>query len=65
MTAVYVQGYCFGDSQGTISVGGAAVTNIFSWTDFETEFIVPTPHTRDCAILSWTSDSYGPVDRSS
>lgn len=60
VTEVYVQGYCFGDSIGSITIGGVAVTKINSWSDYEIEFVVPyNAKTGDLVV---TSQSYGSDD---
>lgn len=61
ITPVYIQGYCFGDTQGTggITLNGEVVpaTNIVFWTDAEIEFIPPLDSQSGDLVV--TSSSYG------
>jgi hypothetical protein len=43
VTVVYIQGYCFGDTQGTgsITLNGEPMTDIVFWTDAEIAFRPP------------------------
>ncbi len=56
---VYVQGYCFGDSMGTVTLNGVAVpeTDIKFWTDHEIKFALPSNATT--GSLAVTSQNYG------
>jgi hypothetical protein len=66
ITEVYVQGYCFGDSVGSISIGGVAVTDIKSWADDEIEFVVPwNATTGDLVVTSNSTQDYGSDDSAS
>jgi hypothetical protein len=58
-TAVYVQGYCFGDTQGTgsVTVNGEPMNNIVFWTDAVIEFILPFDVQSGNLVV--TSSSYG------
>jgi hypothetical protein len=60
ITYVYVEGYCFGDSPGSITVGGAVVTDIVFWTDYEIEFQLPGNATTGDLVV--TASSYGSDD---
>jgi hypothetical protein len=59
VTPVYIEGYCFGDSQGSgnITLNGEAMTDIVFWTDAEIEFI--PPFDAQSGDLVVTSSSYG------
>lgn len=59
VTPVYIQGYCFGDSQGngTVTLNGETMTDIVFWTDAEIEFIPPDDATSGNLVV--TSQSYG------
>lgn len=62
ITEVYIQGYCFGDTQGsgTITLNGEVINNIVEWIDAEIEFIPPFDATT--GDLKVTSSSYGSDD---
>lgn len=59
VTRVYIEGYCFGDSQGngSITLNGEVMTDIVFWTDAEIEFIPPDDATSGNLVV--TSSSYG------
>lgn len=57
ITPVYVEGYCFGNTKDKITVGGHAVTDIISWTDYQIEFVLPADATTGNLVV--TSQSYG------
>ncbi|HEV2386751.1 MAG TPA: IPT/TIG domain-containing protein [Candidatus Acidoferrales bacterium] len=62
VTEVYIQGYCFGDTQGTgtITLNGEPITDVVSWTDAEIEFIPPSDATSGDLVV--TSSTYGQDD---
>ncbi|MEJ2010281.1 MAG: hypothetical protein P8Z30_19360 [Acidobacteriota bacterium] len=59
VTRVYIEGYCFGDSQGSgsITLNGEVMTDIVFWTDAEIEFIPPDDATSGNLVV--TSSNYG------
>lgn len=57
MTTVYVEGYCFGDSIGSVTVGGVQVTKFKFWKDYEIAFTLPYNATSGNLVV--TSQSYG------
>ncbi len=56
---MYIQGYCFGDSQGngSITLNGEPMTDIVFWTDSEIEFIPLLDATSGNLVV--TSSIYG------
>jgi hypothetical protein len=65
ITYVYVNGYCFGDSQGsgTVTVNGEAMTTITNWSD--AEIIFELPFDAQSGDLKVISSSYGSDDSAS
>lgn len=59
VTVVYIQGYCFGDTQGggSIKLNGEAMTDIVFWSDAEIAFRPPLDTTSGNLVVN--SQSYG------